>query len=133
MTATAASRRSASPMTRSARARTIFSSAAATSAASIGATRCKPPRAIAGSGAKSYDAWQKLGIRRADGQAFPASGTAQLWLPVAGGPAFLLGPNFYAVRSYNPSMNYALAICHLGDRLLGGGTFAQHSPAANAR
>ena len=24
------------------------------------------------------------------------------------------------MRSYNPSMNYALAICHLGDRILGG-------------
>lgn len=86
------------------------------------------PRAIAGSGAKSYDAWGKLGIKRADGQALPGNGTAQLWLPVAGGPAFLLGPNFYAVRSYNPSMNYALAICHLGDRILGGGPLVQQFP-----
>jgi lytic murein transglycosylase len=89
------------------------------------------PGAIAGSGAKTYDAWQKLGIKRADGQPFPQGGlTAQLWLPVAGGPAFLLGPNFYAVRSYNPSMNYALAICHLGDRLLGGNVFAQPFPGS---
>lgn len=90
----------------------------------------KLPRAIAASGSKSYDAWRKLGIRRADGQPFPGSGTAQLWLPVAGGPAFLLGPNFYAVRSYNPSMNYALAICHLGDRLTGGGPFVQPFPGS---
>lgn len=90
----------------------------------------KLPGAIAGSGSKSYAAWQKLGVTRADGQPFPANGTAQLWLPVAGGPAFLLGPNFYAVRSYNPSMNYALAICHLGDRILGGDTFVQAFPGS---
>ena len=41
--------------------------------------------------------------RRADGQAFPQpDASAQFWVPVDGGPAFLLGPNFYAVRSYNP-------------------------------
>ncbi len=30
------------------------------------------------------------------------SATAKLWVPVPGGPAFLLGPNFYAVRSLQP-------------------------------
>ena len=53
-----------------------------------------------------------------------------MWVPVAGGPAFLLGPNFYAVRSYNPSMNYALAICHLGDRILGAPPFIQPFPGS---
>ena len=43
---------------------------------------------------------------------------------------FLLGPNFYSVRSYNPSMNYALAICHLGDRILGGPPFLQPFPGS---
>jgi hypothetical protein len=47
---------------------------------------------------------------------------------VPGGPSFLLGQNFYAVRSYNPSMNYALAIVHLGDRLRGDGPFVQQFP-----
>jgi hypothetical protein len=47
---------------------------------------------------------------------------------VPGGPAFLLGPNFYAVRSYNPSMNYTLAIVHLGDRIMGAGPFVQSFP-----
>ena len=47
---------------------------------------------------------------------------AKLWAPVSGGPTFLLGPNFYAVRSYNPSMNYTLSIVHLGDRIMGGGS-----------
>jgi hypothetical protein len=53
-----------------------------------------------------------------------------LWVPVKGGPAFLLGPNFYAVRSYNPSMNYTLSIVHLGDRIMGGEPFMQKFPAS---
>ena len=66
---------------------------------------------------------------RADGQPFPQpNATAKLWVPVPGGPAFLLGPNFYAVRSYNPSMNYTLSIVHLGDRIMGGGPFVQPFP-----
>jgi len=78
---------------------------------------------------RSYEAWQALGVMRADGQPFPNPNlTAKLWVPVAGGPAFLLGPNFYAVKTYNPSMNYTLAIVHLGDRVLGGGPFVQPFP-----
>ncbi len=80
---------------------------------------------------RSYADWQRAGVTRADGQAFPQAGaTAKLWVPVPGGPAFLLGPNFYAVRSYNPSMNYTLAIVHLGDRVLGGGPFVQKFPGS---
>ncbi len=68
-------------------------------------------------------------MTRADGQPFPNPNlTAKLWVPVAGGPAFLLGPNFYAVKTYNPSMNYTLAIVHLGDRVLGAGPFVQPFP-----
>jgi len=80
---------------------------------------------------RTYEAWQALGVTRADGQPFPnLKLTAKLWVPVAGGPAFLLGPNFYAVRSYNPSMNYTLAIVHLGDRVLGAGPFVQPFPGS---
>jgi membrane-bound lytic murein transglycosylase B len=83
------------------------------------------------SGSRSYAAWQAADVTRADGEAFPQpNAIAQLWIPVPGGPAFLLGPNFYAVKSYNPSMNYALAICHLGDRILGGGPFIQPFPGS---
>lgn len=83
------------------------------------------------SGSRSYEAWATSGVRRADGQAFPQpKATAQLWTPVRGGPSFLLGPNFYAVRSYNPSMNYALAIVHLGDRILGGEPFRRPFPGS---
>ena len=74
-----------------------------------------------GDASKSYEAWQKAGVTRADGKPFPSpKATAKLWVPVPGGPAFLLGPNFYAVRSYNPSMNYTLAIVHLADVIKGG-------------
>ena len=85
-----------------------------------------------GNGAsRTYAAWTAAGVTRADGQPFPQpNASAQLWTPVAGGPSFLLGPNFYSVRSYNPSMNYALAICHLGDRILGGGPFIQPFPGS---
>jgi lytic murein transglycosylase len=80
---------------------------------------------------RSCEAWQKAGVTRADGQPFPhPKSTAKLWLPVPGGPAFLLGPNFYAVRSYNPSMNYTLSIVHLGDRIVGMGPFAQAFPGS---
>src|SRR5882757_3514356 len=78
---------------------------------------------------RSYEAWQAQGVTRADGQPFPNPNlTAKLWVPVAGGPAFLLGPNFYAVKTYNPSMNYTLALVHLGDRVLGAGPFVQPFP-----
>jgi lytic murein transglycosylase len=78
---------------------------------------------------RTYEAWQRAGVMRADGKPFPQLGaSARLWVPVSGGPAFLLGPNFYAVRSYNPSMNYTLSIVHLGDRIMGGGPFVQPFP-----
>jgi len=82
-----------------------------------------------GKAAHSYAEWQKLGVSRADGEAFPRPGDrARAWQPVSGGPAFLLGPNFFAARSYNPSMNYALALCYLGDRCVGGAPFVQKFP-----
>lgn len=82
-------------------------------------------------GERSYADWQKLGVVRADGQPFAMPGArARLWIPVADGPAFLIGKNFDAVKSYNPSMNYALAICHLGDRILGAGPFVQTFPGS---
>lgn len=79
--------------------------------------------------ARSIAAWQQLGVVPAQGGALPPLGpAARLWLPAAGGPAFLLGQNFFAIRSYNPSFNYALAIAHLGDRIRGGAAFVQAFP-----
>jgi len=80
---------------------------------------------------RSYAQWAAAGVSRADGKAFPRPhDMARLWTPVAGGPSFLLGPNFFSVRSYNPSMNYALAIVHLGDRILGDGPFKHPFPGS---
>src|SRR5262247_3279879 len=88
-----------------------------------------PPGVGAGGASRTYEAWRSAGVTRADGQPFPQpSATARPWVSVPGGPAFLLGPNFYAVRSYNPSMNYTLSIVHLGDRVMGAGPFVQAFP-----
>src|SRR6195256_3012246 len=87
------------------------------------------PKGVKGNGSRKYEAWSKAGVVRPDGQPFPQPGaTAKLWVPEPGGPGFLLGPNFYAVRSYNPSMNYTLAIVHLGDRIMGAPEFAPKFP-----
>lgn len=78
---------------------------------------------------RSYEKWRSLGVTRADGQPFARPGdNAKLWLPVAGGPAFLVGQNFFAVRSYNPSSSYTLALVHLGDLIRGDPPFQQQFP-----
>jgi membrane-bound lytic murein transglycosylase B len=78
----------------------------------------------------SFAEWSALGFRRADGGAFPASGSAYLLFPSgARGPAFLLTDNFVAIKRYNNSDAYALAIAHLADRLRGGPAFSGAWPA----
>jgi hypothetical protein len=51
-------------------------------------------------------------------------------VPVPGGPAFLIGQNFSAVKSYNPAFSYTLAILHLADRIRGSGPFAHPFPGS---
>jgi membrane-bound lytic murein transglycosylase B len=78
---------------------------------------------------RSYAKWQELGVRRADGASFARpNDQVKLWLPVSGGPAFLIGQNFSAVHSYNPSTSYTLALCHLGDLIRGDPPFRQEFP-----
>jgi membrane-bound lytic murein transglycosylase B len=78
---------------------------------------------------RSYAKWHELGVRRADGAAFArAEDSVKLWLPVGGGPAFLVGQNFRAVYSYNPSTSYTLALLHLGDLIRGDPSFHQQFP-----
>jgi lytic murein transglycosylase len=90
-----------------------------------------PEKSSLKDGAKTFAAWSEAGVVRADGEPFPRpQATAKLWVPVRGGPAFLLEPNFYAIYSYNPSMNYALALLHLGDRVTGGAPFVQAFPGS---
>jgi lytic murein transglycosylase len=74
--------------------------------------------------------WMKLGVTRITGEPFPRPGDiARLALPAgAEGPAFVYLQNLLAIRSYNPSTKYALAIGHLADRIRGGGPFVQPWP-----
>lgn len=74
--------------------------------------------------------WQDLGVRRADGHAFPRpSDRAFLLLPAgARGPAFLMLKNFSVIMKYNPAEVYALAIGYLADRMRGGEPFVQPWP-----
>jgi membrane-bound lytic murein transglycosylase B len=68
-----------------------------------------------------FRAWRGLGLRRADGKAFPSSGEATLYVPAgAAGPAFLVTDNYLAIKAYNSSDAYAMGVAHLGDRLVGG-------------
>ena len=79
---------------------------------------------------KTMSEWEKAGIRRAGGKAFPrASDRAFLLVPAgAQGPGFLMLQNFRSIMKYNPSEAYALAIGHLADRLRGGEPFVQAWP-----
>jgi peptidoglycan lytic transglycosylase B len=78
---------------------------------------------------RTYAEWHALGVKRADGAAFARQGDrVKLWIPVPGGPAFLIGQNFRAVHSYNPSNSYTLALCHLGDLIRGDGPFRKQFP-----
>lgn len=82
-------------------------------------------------GMRAIASWQQRGLRRANGKPFPRPNEmARLWQPLPGGPVFLLTHNFDAVKSYNPANTYALAVCHLGDRLRGEGPFVQPFPGA---
>jgi len=65
--------------------------------------------------------WQGLGVRRADGKAFPNSGQGILFFPSgAGGPGFIVTENFAVLKEYNNSDAYAVAVGHLADRIHGG-------------
>ena len=49
----------------------------------------------ASSGSRTYAAWSSAGVTRADGQPFAQpNASAQMWVPVQGGPAFPAGTEF---------------------------------------
>jgi lytic murein transglycosylase len=70
-----------------------------------------------------WGAWAALSVRTADGlpvHAVDASEPAGLILPAGWtGPAFVAFPNHYAIRAYNNSMAYALAVGLIADRIDG--------------
>ena len=72
---------------------------------------------------RSVAEWEKLGVKRADGQKF-GSRDAQAFVMVpqgVNGPRFLVTGNFLAIMDYNLSHSYALAVGHLADRIRGMG------------
>jgi lytic murein transglycosylase len=72
----------------------------------------------------SFAEWTKLGVRRADGGAFPAAGDGILFFPTGlPGPGFVVTANFDVIKEYNDSDVYALAIGHLADRMQGAAPF----------
>ncbi len=77
--------------------------------------------------------WGSLGVRTADGGGFrpaDAEAAATLLMPMGWrGPGFLAFPNHMAIRTYNNSTSYALAVGILADRLAGGGPLVQAWPA----
>jgi lytic murein transglycosylase len=78
-------------------------------------------------------AWAALGVRTADGRDWNVAETAEamgLILPAGwSGPAFLILPNHMAIRAYNNSTTYALAVGLLADRIAGRPALARAWPA----
>jgi membrane-bound lytic murein transglycosylase B len=74
--------------------------------------------------------WERAGIHRAGGKAFPRPDDKAYLLVPAGaqGPGFLMLQNFRVIMKYNPAEAYAMAIGHLADRLRGGEAFVQAWP-----
>jgi membrane-bound lytic murein transglycosylase B len=79
---------------------------------------------------KSVGEWQKLGIKRVNGEALPRPGDkAGLFAPAGtAGPAFLVLTNFRSILRYNNATSYALGVGHLADRLKGYGPFVHPWP-----
>jgi len=79
---------------------------------------------------KSVGEWQKLGIKRVNGEAFPRpADKAGLFAPAGtAGPAFLVLNNFRSILRYNNATSYALGVGHLADRLKGYGPFVHPWP-----
>ena len=79
---------------------------------------------------KTVAEWEKLGLKRADGQKF-GSPQADAFVMVpqgVSGPRFLVTKNFLAIMDYNLSHSYALAVGHLADRIRGAGDFVASWP-----
>ena len=88
----------------------------------LGEPSCQPVQVPPGFDAAGRDArkplgeWHRLGVRREDGSAFDRTDPlgAVVMPDGAGGAAFMVYANFAAIRRYNPSDYYALAVGLLG-------------------
>ena len=78
-----------------------------------------------------FPAWAARGVARVDGAAMPEAGEGILYFPAgAPGPAFLVTTNFSAIKTYNASDSYVLAVGTLADRMQGGPAVAAPWPTA---
>ncbi|BBP42833.1 lytic murein transglycosylase [Thiosulfativibrio zosterae] len=75
--------------------------------------------------------WKALGIQLADGRELPIEDLkARLVLPSDyRGPAFLVFDNYQVIKRWNRSDNYALAVGHLADRIVGRPPLTKTAPA----
>jgi membrane-bound lytic murein transglycosylase B len=82
---------------------------------------------------RSVAEWEKLGVKRADGQKFGSPGAEAFVMVPQGvnGPRFLVTRNFLAIMDYNLSHSYALAVGHLADRIRGMGPILAAWPEAD--
>lgn len=70
---------------------------------------------------QSASLWAGEGVQAMNGAPLPALENSSILLPAgAGGPAFLIGPNFRTILRYNNSTSYALAVGLLAQQLAGG-------------
>ena len=78
--------------------------------------------------------WIAAGVVPADGGAWPSvAGPAAIVLPQGWqGPAFMVFDNFDVVMRWNRSVNYALAVAQLANRLAGGVTLVARAGEAGA-
>jgi lytic murein transglycosylase len=75
--------------------------------------------------------WGRLGVARANGRPLPRAGRGRLFLPAGiEGPAFVVTDNWEAIRAYNTSDAYALAIGLLSDSIAGGPALSGAWPTA---
>ena len=69
---------------------------------------------------KTVRAWNRIGVRGIDGREVPNYGRGTILLPAGSrGPAFMIFNNFNAIKAYNSSTAYVLAVGHLSDRIAG--------------
>lgn len=88
-----------------------------------------------GTKSRTLAQWQRFGIRRVKGRAFPRPSDKANLKVLAGpqGPAFLMLKNFFVLKRYNNADKYALAVGHLADQLRGFGPFVVDWPRGYTR
>jgi membrane-bound lytic murein transglycosylase B len=70
---------------------------------------------------KTLQEWKSLGVKKSNGKELRGTTLKGSILLPSGfsGPAFLVFHNFRVIREWNKSVNYALAVGHLSDRIAG--------------